>query len=66
MLGRRKSQRSLFESQAWPHRVPADSFHARLGLVSSTKRWLRIIESATRVPPGGLKKALSSCKRLFL
>lgn len=33
MLGRRKTQRSLFEAQAWPHRVPADSFYARLGAV---------------------------------
>src|SRR6266849_6481904 len=33
MLGRRKPQRSLFEAQAWPHRVPADSFYARLGAV---------------------------------
>jgi len=31
MLGRRHPQRSLFEAQAWPHRVPADSFYARLG-----------------------------------
>jgi transposase len=33
MLGRRRPQRSLFEAQAWPHRVPADSFYARLGAV---------------------------------
>ena len=33
MLGRRHPQRSLFEAQAWPHRVPADSFYARLGAV---------------------------------
>jgi transposase len=33
MLGRRHPQRSLFEVQAWPHRVPADSFYARLGAV---------------------------------
>jgi transposase len=33
MLGRRQPQRSLFEAQAWPHRVPADSFYARLGAV---------------------------------
>lgn len=33
MLGRRNPQRSLFEAQAWPHRVPADSFYARLGAV---------------------------------
>jgi hypothetical protein len=31
MLGRRNPQRSLFEAQAWPHGVPADSFYARLG-----------------------------------
>ena len=34
MLGRRNPQRSLFEAQAWPHRVPADSFFARLGAVT--------------------------------
>lgn len=33
MLGRRHPQRSLFEAQAWPHRVPTDSFYARLGAV---------------------------------
>lgn len=33
MLGRRNPQRSLFEAQAWPHRVPDDSFYARLGRV---------------------------------
>jgi len=33
MLGRRHPQHSLFEAQAWPHRVPADSFYARLGAV---------------------------------
>lgn len=33
MLGRRSPQRSLFEAQAWPHRVPVDSFYARLGAV---------------------------------
>jgi transposase len=33
MIGRRQPQRSLFEAQAWPHRVPADSFYARLGAV---------------------------------
>jgi hypothetical protein len=31
MIGRRQPQRSLFEAQAWPHRVPADSIYARLG-----------------------------------
>lgn len=34
MLGRRDPQRSLFEAQVWPHRVPADSFYARLGAVN--------------------------------
>ena len=34
MLGRRDPQRSLFEAQAWPHRVPADSFYARMGAVN--------------------------------
>ncbi len=34
MLGRRDPQRSLFEAQAWPHRVAADSFYARLGAVN--------------------------------
>jgi transposase len=33
MLGHRNPQRSLFEAQAWPNRVPADSFYARLGAV---------------------------------
>jgi Transposase domain (DUF772) len=33
MLGRRNPQRSLFEAQTWPHRVPPDSFYARLGAV---------------------------------
>jgi hypothetical protein len=33
MIGRRHPQRSLFEAQAWPHRVPAASFYARLGAV---------------------------------
>jgi hypothetical protein len=28
MLGRRPPQRSLFEAQVWPHRVPDDSFYA--------------------------------------
>jgi hypothetical protein len=31
MIGRRQPQRSLFEAHPWPHRVPADSFYARLG-----------------------------------
>ncbi len=34
MLGRRAPQRSLFEAQAWPHRVPDDSFYARMGAVN--------------------------------
>ncbi len=34
MLGRGDPQRSLFEAQAWPHRVPADSFYARMGAVN--------------------------------
>jgi len=34
MLGRRKPQRSLFEAQAWPHRVADDSFYARMGTVN--------------------------------
>ena len=34
MLGRRDPQRSLFEAQAWPHRVPDDSFYARMGTVN--------------------------------
>ena len=34
MLGRRNPQRSLFEAQAWPHRVRADSFYARMGAVN--------------------------------
>jgi transposase len=34
MLGRRTPQRSLFEAHAWPHRVPEDSFYARMGAVN--------------------------------
>jgi transposase len=34
MLGRRNPQRSLFEAQAWPHQVPAESFYARMGAVN--------------------------------
>lgn len=34
MLGHRDPQRSLFEAQAWPHRVPADSFYAQMGAVN--------------------------------
>ena len=34
MLGRRNPQRSLFDAQSLPHRVPADSFYSRMGAVS--------------------------------
>jgi len=34
MLGRRDLQRSLFDAQNLPHRVPADSFYGRMGTVS--------------------------------
>jgi len=34
MLGRRDPQRSFFDAQSVPHRVPADSFHGRMGAVS--------------------------------
>ena len=34
MLGRRDPQRSLFDAQSLPHRVPADSFYGRMGAVS--------------------------------
>jgi hypothetical protein len=34
MMGRRDPQRSLFDAQALPHRVPADSFYGRMGAVS--------------------------------
>ncbi len=34
MLGCRDPQHSLFEAQAWPQRVPADSFYAQMGAVS--------------------------------
>lgn len=34
MLGHRPPQRSLFEAQAWPHRVPPGSFYARMGAVN--------------------------------
>jgi Transposase DDE domain/Transposase domain (DUF772) len=33
MLGRRDPQRSLFDAQSLPHRVPADSFYGRMGAV---------------------------------
>jgi len=34
MLGRRNPQRSLFDIQGLPHRVPEDSFYGRMGAVS--------------------------------
>lgn len=34
MLGHRNPQRSLFDAQGLPHRVPADSFYGRMGAVS--------------------------------
>jgi hypothetical protein len=34
MLGRRDPQRSFFDAQALPHRVPEDSFYGRMGAVS--------------------------------
>jgi hypothetical protein len=34
MLGRRTPQRSFFEAQSLPHRVPEDSFYGRMGAVS--------------------------------
>ena len=34
MMGRRDPQRSLFEAQVWPHRVPDESFYARMGAVN--------------------------------
>ena len=34
MLGRRDPQRSLFDAQSLPHRVPADSFYGRMGAVN--------------------------------
>jgi transposase len=34
MLGRRNPQRSLFEAETWPHRVPPDSFYARMAAVN--------------------------------
>lgn len=36
MLGRRTSQRSLFDAQSLPHRVPEDSFYGRMGAVSAS------------------------------
>jgi transposase len=35
MLGRRNPQRSFFDAQSLPHRVPADSFYGRMGMLSS-------------------------------
>lgn len=34
MLGRRDPQRSFFDAQSLPHRVPDDSFYGRMGAVS--------------------------------
>jgi hypothetical protein len=34
MLGRRDPQRSFFDAQRLPHRVPDDSFYGRMGAVS--------------------------------
>lgn len=34
MLGRRDSQRSFFDAQSLPHRVPPDSFYGRMGALS--------------------------------
>jgi hypothetical protein len=34
MLGRRDPQRSLFDAQSMPHRVPANSFYGRMGSVN--------------------------------
>ncbi len=34
MMGRRDAQRTLFEAQCWPHRVPEDSFYARMSAVN--------------------------------
>jgi transposase len=34
MMGRRDPQRSLFDAQALPHRVPADSFYGEMAAVS--------------------------------
>jgi hypothetical protein len=34
MLGRRDPQRSLFDAQSLPHRVPADSFYGRMGALN--------------------------------
>lgn len=33
MLGRRKPQHSLWESQCWPHPVPQDSFYGRMSAI---------------------------------
>jgi len=34
MLGKREPQRTIFESQCWPHRVPQDSFYARMSALN--------------------------------
>jgi hypothetical protein len=34
MIGRRSPQRSFFDAQSLPHRVPADSFYGRMGAVN--------------------------------
>jgi hypothetical protein len=34
MIGRRKPQRSFFEAQCWPHRVPDSSFYGRMSAVN--------------------------------
>ncbi len=34
MMGRRDPQRSLFDAQTLPHRVPAESFYGRMAAVS--------------------------------
>lgn len=36
MLGRRDAQRSFFDAQSLPHRVPEDSFYGRMGAVIDT------------------------------
>ena len=36
MLGRRDAQRSFFDAQSLPHRVPEDSFYGRMGAVIET------------------------------
>jgi len=36
MLGRRNPQRSFFDAQSVPNRVPLDSFYGRMGTASAT------------------------------